>query len=196
MVTVMVIYSALVRSHQSTSLVASASCVPRGYNTRAQPCLNMWRGSPDLPAQPARAAYPVHARPAPGGGRCCIIKPPLAVGLGCFCGGLGAQAHRPRCSHPGSCTIAVLPPPLAAFLSPSPPAALRSKLLPQHLREDVCGAQRPHERTAQAILHTDNLGNKKSTFTPSYIHLPNRDKFRSTCVSEGPRAGGCPPNVH
>ena len=40
MVTVMVIYSALVRSHQSTSLVASASCVPRGYNTRAQPCLN------------------------------------------------------------------------------------------------------------------------------------------------------------
>ena len=33
MVMVMVIYSALVRSHQSTSLlVASASCVPRGYN--------------------------------------------------------------------------------------------------------------------------------------------------------------------
>ena len=39
MVMVMVTYSALVRSHQSTSLVASASCVPRGYNTRAQPCL-------------------------------------------------------------------------------------------------------------------------------------------------------------
>ena len=37
MVMVMVI-SALVRSHQSTSLVASATCVPRGYNTRAQPC--------------------------------------------------------------------------------------------------------------------------------------------------------------
>ena len=36
---VMVIYSALVRSHQSTSLVASASCIPRGYTTRAQPCL-------------------------------------------------------------------------------------------------------------------------------------------------------------
>ena len=32
MVMVMVIYSALVRSHQSTSLVASASCVPRGYS--------------------------------------------------------------------------------------------------------------------------------------------------------------------
>ena len=46
MLMVMVIYSALVRSHQSTSLVASASCVPRGYNTRAQPCLKMWRGSP------------------------------------------------------------------------------------------------------------------------------------------------------
>ena len=30
MVMVMVICSALVRSHQSTSLVASASCVPRG----------------------------------------------------------------------------------------------------------------------------------------------------------------------
>ena len=29
---VMVLYSALVRSHQSTLLVASASCVPRGYN--------------------------------------------------------------------------------------------------------------------------------------------------------------------
>ena len=42
---VMVIYSALVRSHQSTSLVASASCVPRGYNTRARPCLKMWRGA-------------------------------------------------------------------------------------------------------------------------------------------------------
>ena len=39
MVMVMVIYSALVRSHQSTPLVASASCVARGYNTRAQPCL-------------------------------------------------------------------------------------------------------------------------------------------------------------
>ena len=39
MVMVMVTYSALVRSHQSTSLVASASCVPRGYNTRAQPSL-------------------------------------------------------------------------------------------------------------------------------------------------------------
>ena len=50
----MVIHSALVRSHQSTSLVASASCVPRGYNTRAQPCLKMWRGSPDLPAQRPR----------------------------------------------------------------------------------------------------------------------------------------------
>ena len=48
MVMVMVIYSALVRSHQSTSLVASASCVPRGYNTRARLCLNQnrWRGSP------------------------------------------------------------------------------------------------------------------------------------------------------
>ena len=33
-------------SHQSTSLVASASCVPRGYTTRAQPCLKMWMGSP------------------------------------------------------------------------------------------------------------------------------------------------------
>ena len=58
---VMVIYLALVRSHQSTSLVASASCVPRGYNTRARPCLKMWRGSPDLPAAlsplSARAAY-------------------------------------------------------------------------------------------------------------------------------------------
>ena len=49
-----VIYSALVRSHQSTSLVASASCVPRGYNTRTPPCLKMWRGSPDLPAQRPR----------------------------------------------------------------------------------------------------------------------------------------------
>ena len=42
---VMVIYSALVRSHQSTSLVASASCVPRGYNTRAQPCLKKMCGA-------------------------------------------------------------------------------------------------------------------------------------------------------
>ena len=32
---------ALVRSHQSTLLVASALCIPRGYNTRAQPCLKM-----------------------------------------------------------------------------------------------------------------------------------------------------------
>ena len=51
-------HSALVRSHQSSSLVASASCVPRGYNTRAQPCLKMWRGSPDLPAQHPRPPIP------------------------------------------------------------------------------------------------------------------------------------------
>ena len=60
MLMVMVIYSALVRSHQSTSLVASASCgcVPRGYTTRAQPCLKMWRGSPDRTSPlGARVAY-------------------------------------------------------------------------------------------------------------------------------------------
>ena len=64
MVMVMVIYSALVRSYQSTSLVALASCVPRGYTTRAQPCLKMWRGSPEAPpplsGPPPGAAYPVH----------------------------------------------------------------------------------------------------------------------------------------
>ena len=38
----------------------------------------------------ARAAYPVHARRAPAGSRCCIIKPPLAVGLG-FCRGISVR---------------------------------------------------------------------------------------------------------
>ena len=36
----------------------------------------------------------------------CIIKPPLAVGLG-FCVGLSALAHRPRCSHPGQLALAL-----------------------------------------------------------------------------------------
>ena len=61
---VMVIHSALVWSHQSTSvnnLISSASCVPRGYktyNTRAQPCLKMWRGTPDGPPRSARRPTP------------------------------------------------------------------------------------------------------------------------------------------
>ena len=35
-------------------------------------------------------------------------KASLAAGLG-FCGGLGAQAHRLRCSHPGSCSGVAAP---------------------------------------------------------------------------------------
>ena len=56
MVMVMVIFSAPVRSHQSTSLVASASCVPRVMvmvmvlNSAYTGPLAA-RGSPDLPAQ-------------------------------------------------------------------------------------------------------------------------------------------------
>ena len=42
----------------------------------------------DLPAQVSARVRPIpfaaHARRAPGGSRCCIIKPPLAVGLGFF----------------------------------------------------------------------------------------------------------------
>ena len=103
MVMVMVIFSALVRSHQSTSPVASASCVPRGYNTRAQPCLKMWRGSPDLPARrPLRR--PARARRTRRGSRCCIIWEATAgfgVGGG---GGLSTRARCPRypCA-PSSC---------------------------------------------------------------------------------------------
>ena len=54
MVMGMVIYSALVRSHQSNSLVASASCDPRGYNTRAH-------------VEGQRARAPV---------KCSFVKPP------------------------------------------------------------------------------------------------------------------------
>ena len=49
--------------------------------TARRPCLKMWRGTPDLPARrKPRFAYPVRTRRAPGGSRCCIIKPLLAVG--------------------------------------------------------------------------------------------------------------------
>ena len=74
LVMVIVIYSALVRSHESSSLVASASCVPRGYNTRAQPCLKIvWRSSPDLPQGVESSHPPTCIRPgvtATGGQRC------------------------------------------------------------------------------------------------------------------------------
>ena len=36
-------------------------------------------------------------------------KATAGCGVGVFCGGLGAQAHRPRCSHPGSCSGVAAP---------------------------------------------------------------------------------------
>ena len=63
----------------------------------------------------ARFACPVHARHVSGGSRCCIMKPPLAVGYG----GLGSRCAcaPPRVSHPGSRSgVAAL---LAVLLRPS-----------------------------------------------------------------------------
>ena len=110
-------------SHQSTSLVASASCVPRARRarvdiihalSRASRCGGAHRRPTDLPARrPAgRLSIPpctlrrLRARRA---SRCCIIRSHRWLWGRGVCGGLGAQAHRPRCSHPGSCSGVAAP---------------------------------------------------------------------------------------
>ena len=82
MVKVMVIHSALVRSHQSTSAGSFGLVRPAWIRyTRSAVPQDVEGGSPDLPARrDARFAYTVHARRAPGGSRCCIIKPNCGVG--------------------------------------------------------------------------------------------------------------------
>ena len=73
----------------------------------------------DLPAQVSARVRPIpfaaHARRAPGGSRCCIIKPPLAVGLGFF--GVSVRNRTaPVALILGR--VSVLPLPLAAPSSP------------------------------------------------------------------------------
>ena len=59
---VMVIFTALVPSLQSTSRVASAPCFPCGHTPHAPPCLKKWRGIPDLSRRIIRYS-PVRAPP-------------------------------------------------------------------------------------------------------------------------------------
>ena len=113
----------------------------------------------------------MHARRVPGGSRCCIIKPPLAVGLGFLRGGLGAQAHRPRFSHPGSCSGVATPacgcatfrPPLrhphrAHSLVPSPYALLRRPSPPLILLHV------PYPRSF--------LASQLSSYPPAFCRIP------------------------
>ena len=110
LVMVMVIYSALVRSHQSTSAGSfGALCVPYGYDTHTQPCLKMWRGSPDLPTRSyAHFVVPrAHAARADGVDVVLFGKPQLALGIGV--GGGGGLSARARCPRPIAFALSIMP---------------------------------------------------------------------------------------
>ena len=104
MVMVMVINSALVRTHQSTYYGSFGPVLPPGW---------VWlRRLHPLGSRASRCggAHPTSARDAmptsSPGSRCCIIKPLLAVGWG---GGWG-RGLRPHASNPGPSGASPLPP--------------------------------------------------------------------------------------
>ena len=145
------------------ALGRASKCGGRGAHPRTRP-------RPAVRSVPAPPIYPVHARRAPGGSRCCIIKPPLAVGLGFLGGPTAAPAgvtrrlllplphrrrHHTRASRaepPGPTTTANA---THTHTSPAPPTNHRDRR-----RADRRVAIRVHptrmRRTPQ-LLHTASL---------------------------------------